>query len=407
MPTVDRRCRQSVCSEAARATILLLGIISFFCISVPAQDLQGRFYPEKDSYMVGEPVILNTEIKNTGKEVVYINAKDPDKCLDSYEFNVSGPSSVCGAKWDGGCGDEQFAMVPGDSYKGQWPLNFWYQFRHEGKYDVSATRHIPIRSIRGDLQDFTFSSEFKVDLTPTDPVRVQSILQDFERNLHSNDPDVRHAALDVLSTTSASYFQGIALTLSREKDPFVVLHAVGALGRINTPETRAALADVLGSGRATTEEEISGRCRAIEALGHSGDTSYLGLIQQYVDDKNERIQLVAMVAVAELGKTEAVLQLQRVFFSPDATARKNAAYALRYSTAPEAVEALINAITDKDVKVQERVLTSLQELTGQRVGVGTADAASAEKTQNAWRSWWEAHKDKLTLPELQFLCEMK
>ena len=86
---------------------------------------------------------------------------------------------------------------------------------------------------------------------------------------------------------------------------------MGALGRINTLETRAALADVITTGKAYTDDEISARIRAIEALGRSGDVSYLGLIQQYVDDKDEHIQLTAMVAIAELGKTEAVPQLQR------------------------------------------------------------------------------------------------
>jgi len=357
--------------------------------------------------MVGEPVVFNMEIKNTGKEVVYVNAKAPGRCLDSYDFFVTGPRSGCGAKWDGQCADEESPLLPGDSYSGHWPLDFWYQFEGAGKYDVNATRHIPVRSVHGEMLDFTFSSQFQVDLKPTDAVQVQTILQQLERNLDSSDPAVRHAALDVLSTTPATYFQEIALRLSRDEDPFVVAHAVGALSRINTPETRAALADVVAKDKGTTRVEISTRCHAIEALGHSGDTSYLGLIQQYIEAKDEQIQLAAMLAVSELGKTEAVFQLQRVFSSADATARKNAAYALRFSTSPEAVGALINAVTDKEAKVRERVLTSLEELTGQTVGSGAADEASAEKTKSAWRSWWRAHEATLTLPELQFLCTLK
>lgn len=394
--------RRKVCCRA----IVVLGAASIGSLTGTAQELQGRFYPEKDSYMVGEPVLFNMEIKNTGEQAVYVNAKEPGKCLDTYEFFVSGAGSACAAKWDGECNDEQASLGPGNSFTGQWPLNFWYQFEREGKYEVSATRHIPIRSVRGELQDFTFTSKFEVNLTPADPARVQSIVQDFERNLHSSDPDIRHGALDVLSTTAPSYFQPVALRLSRDEDPFVVLHAVGALGRINTLETRAALADVILTRKATTDYEIDARIRAIEALGRSRDDSYLGLVERYADDKNEFIQLAAMVAMAELGKAEAVPQLQRVFLSADATARKNAAYALRFSTAPEAVEALINAITDKDAKVRERVLTSLKELTGQSAGDG-GDGSSPEKTQSDWRSWWRTHKDKLTLPELQFLCGMK
>jgi hypothetical protein len=357
--------------------------------------------------MVGEPVLFNMEIKNTGADVVYVNAKNPGKCLDTYEFLVTGPSSGCGVKWDDECGDELTPLVHGDSFHGQWPLNFWYEFERDGKYEVSVTRHIPVRSIRGEYQDFTFSSKFEVKLDPVDPARVQSILQEFERNLHSADPDVRHSALDVLATTAPIYFQGIALRLSRYKDPFAVLHAVGALGRLNTPETRAALADVITNGEATTDDEVVARIRAIEALGRSGDASYQGLIEHYMKDKNEHIQLAAMVAVAQLGKAEAVPQLQRFLFSADPVIRKNAAWGLRFSTTPEAVEALINAIADKDASVRERVLTSLKELTGRTDG-DSQGIGAPEKTQESWRSWWRTNKGKVTLPEdLEFICHMK
>ena len=206
MLPVDRwveAIRNTMCSEG-RSRAILLVTIWISCLAGSAQELQGRFYAEKHTYMVGEPVLFNMEIKNTVKEVVYVNAKDPGKCLDRYEFSVSGTSSGCGAKWDAECRDEQSPVLPGESYRGQWPLNFWYQFERDGKYAVSATRHIPVRSVRGEFQDFAFSSKFAVNLKPTDSVRVQSILQEFERNLHSSDPDIRHAALDVLATTAPS-----------------------------------------------------------------------------------------------------------------------------------------------------------------------------------------------------------
>ena len=39
-----------------------------------AQELQGRFYAEKDSYILGEPVIFNVEITNAGKEIAYVKS---------------------------------------------------------------------------------------------------------------------------------------------------------------------------------------------------------------------------------------------------------------------------------------------------------------------------------------------
>ena len=383
--------------------ILVLSIALSYSIPGRTQGLQGRFYPEKDSYMVGEPVLFNMEIKNPGAEAVYLNAKNPGSCIDTYKFSAQGSGTGCTATWDAHCHAEQSRLVQGDSYTGQWPLNFWFQFEREGKYEVSATRHIPVRSIHGDFQDFTFTSKFEVKLDPPDPLRVESILQEFERKLNSADPDERHAALDVLATTAPNYFQGVALRLSREKDPFVAVHAVGALGRMNSPETRAALSDVVTSfAESTAEDRVSARCRAIEALGQSGDASYQGLIEHYVNDKTANIQLAAMIAVAELGKSEAVPLLQRSFFSSDPVTRKNAAYALRFSMTPEAVEVLINAITDKDVSVRDRVLASLEEMTGHSVGI----AAPSEKVQENWRRWWKGNKSKIAFPGLQFVCHL-
>jgi hypothetical protein len=364
--------------------------------------------------MVGEPVTFNVEIKNTGNQIVSLPAKGSAKCLDTYEFSVSGSGPACSASWDAGCQDDESALGPGDAMRGQWPLDSWYRFERAGKYRVSVTRHIPVRNSRGEVHDFTFSSEFEVRLDPTDPARVQGILQEFERNLHSSDPDVRHAALDVLATSAPTFFENTALRLSHNEDPFVVLHAVAALGRINTPETRAALAEVIAPGKSSAESAPGkpvtdfgvARIRAIEALGRSGDDNYEGLIERYTDDHNEFVQLAAMVAIAQLGRAEAVPQMRRFLLSADPVTRKNAAYGLRYSTAPDAVEALIDAIPDKNPNVAARVLTSLREITGQSFGDSATDATSAQKLQNEWRLWWEAHKEKFVIPPLQFLCDM-
>lgn len=357
--------------------------------------------------MVGEPVLFDMEITNTGKEVAYLNAKNPAKCSDTYQFLVAGPGSACGAKWDAECLDDIVPLKPGDSYQGQWPLNFWYQFESEGKYNVDATRHVPVMSNRGEFQDFTFSSKFEVKLEPLDPLRVQRTLQEFELKLHSSDPDVRHAALDVLSSTSAVYFQGIALTLARGKDSFAALHAVGALERLNTAETRAALGDILTAEEPVTDDEVLLRVHAIEALGHNGDASYQSLIGRYLDDKNEHIQLAAMVAIAQLGKAQAVPQLQRFSFSSNPVTRKNVAAALRFSTTVDSVQALIDSLTDKDAAVREEVLTSLAALTGHSVVVKSGQT-SPQQLQNPWRAWWRENKGKTQLPDrLEFVCHMK
>jgi hypothetical protein len=118
-------------SERSSTASFFLIAILLCSLSSPAQraQLEGRFYPEKDSYMVGEPALFNVEIKNTGTEVVHLHAKNPAGCLDTYEFSVSGSGSpACSAKWDAECGDKLLSLKSEESQHGQWPLNFWFQF---------------------------------------------------------------------------------------------------------------------------------------------------------------------------------------------------------------------------------------------------------------------------------------
>jgi hypothetical protein len=156
------------------------------------------------------------------------------------------------------------------------------------------------------------------------------------------------------------------------------------------------------------EDEVTARMRAIEGLGCSGDSGYESLVGRYMEDRHEYIQLGAMVAIAELGKAAAVRQLQRFFSSSNLVFRKNAAYALSFSLSPEAVEALIDALSDNDLKVRDRASKSLTELTGHTVVDVNGETASPIQLQERWPSWWRDNKDKPPLPDhKEFLCHMK
>jgi len=76
-------------------SFLIMTILWFASLWASAQDLQGQFYPEKDNFMLGEPVLFNVEIKNTGEQFVYISARNSSTCLDSYDFSVSASGSTC------------------------------------------------------------------------------------------------------------------------------------------------------------------------------------------------------------------------------------------------------------------------------------------------------------------------
>ena len=156
---------------------------------------------------------------------------------------------------------------PGEVFTAQWPLDFWYRIEREGTYKTSISCSTRYSSRSGGIQQLQFSSELELKVLPTDPAEVAPVLQKFEADLHSPDPLMQHDALDVLATTAPFYFHDEILRLARDEDPFKVLHAIGALERLNMPEGRAALAEIILSRKTDNQEEQTVRCKAIDALG--------------------------------------------------------------------------------------------------------------------------------------------
>jgi hypothetical protein len=53
----------------------------------PGQSLTGRFFPKKQTYLVGEPVFVDFEIVNSGEQSAGIESRMGEPCtgLDSIE----------------------------------------------------------------------------------------------------------------------------------------------------------------------------------------------------------------------------------------------------------------------------------------------------------------------------------
>jgi len=344
--------------------------------------------------MLGEPLFFQLEVKNTGNEVVYLRAKKPGDCRNEYEFTLEKKGGgACNTVWKTECSAPPEPLDPGDFATQRWPLDFWFRIEHEGTYTVTVTHRTRVATEKAGVSDFTFSSTFDIHIVPADKQQVQTILQDFERDLHSDNLETRHNALDVMSTTAPAFFQDVALRLARQKDPLYVEHAIGALKRMRIADGWVALAEIVGR-EVHNQDELHLRAMAIEALGDSGDDGYLSTVTPYMQDPDKRVQLLTVISVAKLGKKSAVPQLQALLMSSDSGSRKNAARALRYVIDPDAVEALIGDLTDKDADVRGEVTKSLGELTGH-----SEAEPSASDLQNRWQAWWRTNAAKTHLFE--------
>jgi HEAT repeats len=393
----------------ASILLLTLSLATVAC----AQQLTGRFLPDKDSYAVGEPLYFSLEIKNTGTEPVYLYAKAPGRCQDTFTFSVQqvtdrGPGSACGITFDMQCVDDPHLLKPGDVFTGRWPLDFWYRLQRPASYRGNAARDITVSSASAGIRQFKVSSDFQFRLVAADKASRERARGEMEAGLRSDDPDVRHEALDGIATVAPAYFQDKILRLARDKDVFNVQHAIGALQRLNLPEDRAALAEIIASRDARkSPDELIARCNAIYALGESGDAAYASTLEPYMEHDDTCESLSAMRAVATLARSGAVPRLQAFLQGPRSKLRENAARSLRFTVSPEAVDALIGALRDPDETVRHQALAGLTALTGHSFAQAGQASLAPLRLEDLWRAWWHDHRaDTVMIEPMPDICRM-
>lgn len=392
--------------QLTRRVATLVWLLALFPLRSTAQ-LTGKFTLNKDSYAVGEPLIFTLELKNSGSESVYTFPKVPGQCSEAFVFFRQAPGMGCEVPWTFDC-EEPSEIKPGENFTESWPLDFWFRVGKPGTYKTSISLDTRYATAHGGVQPLHVSSEVQLNVVPGNPADVERVLAAWEAQLNDPDFNKRHDALDVLATTAPAYFHDEIFRLARDDDAFKVEHAVGGLERLNTPDARALLAEILTSPKLPHNEDGEfSRCDAIKALGLSGDTSYFTLLVPYLEHTNTCESEFAAFAIARLGRGAAVPPLRSLMASKQVTDRMHAVAALRDATSPEAVDALIDALRDQDPGVREKAADTLVQLTGHSVTKPNQPAPSALQLENLWRAWWHKHASDTKLAEpAEELCRM-
>jgi HEAT repeat protein len=114
-----------------------------------------------------------------------------------------------------------------------------------------------------------------------------------------------------------------------------------------------------------------------------------------------------MTAIAKLGNGSVVPLLQTQLQSPVQKQRWWAIRALRITSSPEAVDAIITALRDKDPDIRTHATTSLTELTGHSISKSGVAQPTPTQLENLWRAWWHTHRSSTTIAEYPGeLCRM-
>jgi len=110
-----------------------------------AQEVTGRFFPEKDHYLVGEPIIVDLEVVNGTDSVAEIGT---DHCpwLNPKQFEVANASPAkhsglvsCTQGTAGSCLGSSVDIPAGGRYLERFLLEGLFQIDSPGVYHVHAT----------------------------------------------------------------------------------------------------------------------------------------------------------------------------------------------------------------------------------------------------------------------------
>src|SRR6266404_1170674 len=134
-------------SAAARSTALVSLIAGLLLPTlVQGQVLVGRFYPEKQTYLVGEPVFIDFEITNTGDQPSWINQRMGAPCIEPDAIEVLGAEHHgfgldtgffgCFGGIAGSCLDGTIELKPGAKHTAQIFLNAHFLLDHAATYQV-------------------------------------------------------------------------------------------------------------------------------------------------------------------------------------------------------------------------------------------------------------------------------
>ena len=394
-----------------RPSFLLLAICLFAPRPVSAQELAATFYPAKLVYLLGEPVWFVFEVTNKGNVPVHIEVSNPyGVCAlgDGYYFNVPGARTVgrwrCG--YGGSCvGYGSRPLPPGATYKQRLLLNQWFLIDHPGKYYVSASRELRFSGRVSSLGTLlapasrSFKSEFEIAMVEGEKADVERAFKPFLEGLSSSDFERRVEAVETITATAPPFLEKTLITLADGPDSFAQSRAIPALGRLNTAESRRALAKLI------EDRQDYYSWQAIDALAETRDRTYVPLLAELARDP--AWQNVAIPALGELGGPGVVPSLAGLIQYPlgppnEPPVQSLAVRGLANTGSREAIPYLIEAL--RDPLVHQDAVNALEQLTHvviwdekSKHWLYPQDQVTAEKMAERWRRWWQSTGQKAKL----------
>ena len=369
--------------------LVRLGVV--LCLLWPTvlcAQVTGRFYLEKETYSLGEPVFLYFEINSSGNEPQNVYRADPYSFCSGYSIRASSDvpmNSTCAPMFVGGsCLSSDNELQPGKKIVERILVNYDHKIDSAGRYEIEVNRNLVFAPVGEDFFEASKNTldvrahlSFTVDDSTTWDDTGQ---QAWVKQLLSSDQAERWEAARTLASMAPKSLESVLLGFA--DNPDFRQWAPLAFHRLNTPASLAALAKILETGEPGTYEHME----ASKFLAETGDPKWFPLSLR-VAQQNSKIANYLDDA-AELGREGMLPVLLSMLQSSDTeSARPIAVSALGYTASRAAIPTLLALLRSDEPGTPERALYALRQLTHRDIG-GDHWFDHPQSQYAAWLSWW-------------------
>jgi HEAT repeat protein len=395
------------------SVIRLLGSLGLICVlAMPARassPLSGRFYFDRTSHLVGEPLYLTFEVTNLDSKPIRITHSDPLVPCSFYLFQIDGEKRADGT-CDGlpgySCGLVHDVIEPGGHVKDEILLNYYYKFPHPGSYRINA-RHW----IRWNYEDedpaqvseqrASFNQDVEAVLKDASSSELQTAFAPYVAALNSTDEQTREQAEEAIAQLAPPFLEGTILDMLYSGDSW---HGMVGLRNLNSANARNLLASILegdapipyGPDDLSQDQKSSDRDYAAKYLGEMGDKEYLDLLLKAVEEAPPGTEMRALgtLAIGRLGQERAVPFLVSEAQGETDDQKTQEILALSLTSSREAVPTLIDFLESPDDDVRQVAEIGLQRLTHKGgVRIDELSEVSPAALHDKWVNWWTANGD--------------
>jgi len=368
------------------------GFLALCLINVPhasAQQITGRYYPEKTDYLVGEPIVVIFEVENAGSATVQIGESSCSE-LNTGQFVVDHATPKrkfalfgCAGGTGGSCGGTIRNIPPGGKYQQRLLLEGNFELDSLGTYHIRAKRdqRITLKGVTESVSNLNVDSDFTVVLRSPTEDNLEKAYQPFIDDLHSRDFGTRLFAVRVVTQNPPPFAEPAILDLA--DDPAMRYTSVDGLKRLGTPAARTELLQM-----SSLDFPESLRQQAIPALGEIGNSEDCLAMLDIAAKNKDYTQIEAYVAAGSICKEQVVSILANLLPTANPPLLGGLAIALKNTSSRQAIPLLIDLLQYPDQSVRSAATDALSLLTHHKSKYPVEELDQAMQAYSQWSNWW-------------------